>query len=364
MRPLQPLLFFFLTNFLGGETLPATTSSTPEDYPLPAPQKLPITKKIHAKVVAKANATAKTKHETYRETVPKAKGAELTMVAIPGGTLALDKKRTVELSPFWISSIEIPWSLYQAYYQNDLGRNKDGSLLEPEKNTSLVDAVSQPTPQYHDMFLSGQFDNGPNYPAMNMTHHAASKFCQWLTAQTGNFYRLPTEAEWEYACRAGATTSYSFGSDENQIGEYAWYYDNSDDTYHQTGQKKPNAWGLYDMHGNVAEWVLDGHDPNYRSSLKSGTTNPWRIAETRYPRIVKGGSWDDDPEDLTITSQTKSSKDWKMIDPQVPKSIWYHTNGQHVGFRIVRSVAIPSAEEMHLFWNTDWWTPDRNAEDL
>ena len=102
-----------------------------------------------------------------------------------------------------------------------------------------------------------------NFPAISMTHYAAVKYCKWLTAKTGHFYRLATEAEWEYACRAGSNTRYSFGDDESKLGDYAWYYGNSDSKYQQVGKKKPNPWGLYDMHGNVAEWVLDAYVTDY-----------------------------------------------------------------------------------------------------
>lgn len=99
-------------------------------------------------------------------------------------------------------------------------------------------------------------------PAISMSHHAASKFCEWLSAQTGHYYRLPTEAEWEYACRAGSPGAYSYGNGEASLDQYAWYWNNSNDRYQKTGSKKPNKWGLRDMHGNVAEWVLDSYVPD------------------------------------------------------------------------------------------------------
>ena len=95
------------------------------------------------------------------------------------------------------------------------------------------------------------------FPAIAMTQHGANKFCQWLSAKTGHFYRLPTEAEWEYAARAGTTTTYFWGNDGSKLGQYAWYADNSDFKYQKVGKKKPNPWGLYDIYGNVTEWVLD-----------------------------------------------------------------------------------------------------------
>jgi len=191
----------------------------------------------------------------------------------------------------------------------------------------------------------------PELPAIAATQHAASKFCEWLTAQTGHYYRLPTEAEWEYACRAGTTTAYSFGDDPAQLEEHAWFFENSDGSYRPVAKKKPNPWGLYDMHGNVCEWTLDAYLPSY-SSHPAGSTNPLALSKMRYPRVTRGGHWDSEPQDLRSAARTPSEEGWKELDPQQPKSIWYHTDTLWLGFRVVRPVETPSVEEMHLLWNT------------
>lgn len=131
-----------------------------------------------------------------------------------------------------------------------------------------------------------------------MSHHAASKFCEWLSAQTGHYYRLPTEAEWEYACRAGNPGAYSYGNGEEALDQYAWYWDNSNDRYQKTGSKKPNKWGLRDMHGNVAEWVLDSYLPDAYGKRDGQPSKDPLVIAPKAPHVVRGGSWEDDPDRL------------------------------------------------------------------
>jgi formylglycine-generating enzyme required for sulfatase activity len=169
---------------------------------------------------------------------------------------------------------------------------------------------------------------------------------------------LPTEAEWEYACRAGTKTAYSFGDDPEKLDEHAWYFDNGDDTYHKVGLKKPNAWGLFDMHGNVAEWVLDQHVPDfYAQFMGTIAEKPLALPLKEYPHVARGGSWDQDPEELRSAARLSSTKDWKQQDPQIPQSIWYLTDAQHVGFRIVRPLEEPSEEEKKELWDAGWSMP-------
>ena len=133
-----------------------------------------------------------------------------------------------------------------------------------------MDAVSRPTKPYVEMSFGMGIDG---FPAISMTQHAASKYAEWLSARTGEFYRLPTEAEWEYACRAGGS-----GVPEN-LNDVAWTADNSGGKYQLVAKKKPNAWGLYDILGNVMEWTLDAYAP-YQAGAVS---NPWVRATAPYP---------------------------------------------------------------------------------
>jgi len=179
-----------------------------------------------------------------------------------------------------------------------------------------------------------------------MTQLAAKMYCKWLSAKTGRYYRLPTEAEWEYACRAGTKTAYSFGDDPAKLDEYAWYLDNSDDKYHRVGRKKPNPWGLHDMHGNVAEWVLDQYVPDFYKQFVGRTVkNPLSPGVQEYGRVVRGGSWDDEAPMLRSAARRYSVKDWKKQDPQIPQSVWYLTDAWFVGFRVVRPLRVPTPEE-------------------
>lgn len=336
-----------------------------------------ITKKIHELISKTPDPANVGEMKTYELSVPKAGDAKITMVAIPGGEFTIGSpdseeghepdespQRKVKVDPMWMCEIEIPWAVYRAYYENGHARNKDGTLKEVEPDTELADLVAQPTPQYMDMFVNGTFSPDDEYPAMEMTNHAANKFCQWLSAQTGQFFRLPTEAEWEYACRAGSTTTFFWGDDASQAGDYAWFADNSDYTYQKVKLKKPNAFGLYDMVGNVSEWTLDQYTADAYQKMEDGAVEPWVVPTQRYPRVFRGGNWNTSVDKLRSASREHSEKDLKYQDPQVPKSIWYHTDAQHIGFRIVRPMKTPSAEMMHRYWNTDAGVQKFNQEDL
>jgi formylglycine-generating enzyme required for sulfatase activity len=233
---------------------------------------------------------------------------------------------------------EVTWDQYDVFaFSQDLKQGQPQSKPGGPA-ASAADAVTRPTPPYADESFG--FGKGQQ-PAISMTHHAAMEYCRWLSAKTGKAYRLPTEAEWEYACRAGSRTAYAFGGDPAKLGEYAWYLDNANGMPHAVGKKKPNAWGLDDMHGNVAEWCLDHYDEGFYRLAK--TTAPGLLpvllpTEKRYPHVVRGGSWDDEPAALRSAARRASSKEWNKRDPQSPQSIWWLTEAITIGFRVVRAL--------------------------
>jgi formylglycine-generating enzyme required for sulfatase activity len=297
--------------------------------------------------------------QRYTETIP---GTDVTfdMVPVPGGRFTMgctadqpgyrqDESPPFEvtLDPFWMGNCEVTWDEYELWC---LGLDQQLRELKQVKHTDrdqIADAITMPTMPYTDM----TFDMGKHrFPAICMTQLAAKIYCKWLSAKTGRLYRLPTEAEWEYACRAGTTTAYSFGDNPKQLAEYAWYGDNASDKYQQVGRKKPNPWGLYDMHGNVAEWVLDRYTPGgYPRPAANPVRNPLLKPTSIYPRVIRGGAWNDGPDRLRSAARQGSTSDWKEQDPQIPQSIWYHTDATFVGFRVVRTLDTPTAESANRY---------------
>lgn len=298
--------------------------------------------------------------EPYTTAVPGSE-VEFTMLPIPGGEFQLGSpedeanrkdnegpQKQVKVDPFWMASTETTWDMFEIFVFQEQEKRlaMEAGGLEAA-NIPSVDAVSRPTPPYLDMsFGMGKY----GYPAICMTQYSAQMFCKWLTAKTGHFYRLPTEAEWEYACRAGTNTAYHFGDDPAMLDAYGWHYGNTNGGYEKVGNKKPNPWGLYDMHGNVSEWTLDQYDPEFYASLEDGVSNPYHQPNTLYPRSARGGSYDDDPDMLRSAARIPSNPLWKMQDPQIPKSRWWHTDARFVGFRIVRPLNPPSGSEIKAFW--------------
>lgn len=267
------------------------------------------------------------------------------MKLIPAGDISVGNKSKVVLDAFYMGIHEVTFDEFNCFRDKE----DDSDASTNSTITYKADAVTRPTPQYVNLtFGMGDRDG---FPMVSMTQQAAMKYCKWLYEKTGTFFRLPTEAEWEYACRAGTATKYFFGDDESKLADYAWYYENSDDKYHKVGTKKPNPWGLYDMLGNVAEWTSDDFRDNYYEELTTQNHNPWMIPSKKHSRTVKGGAYvDDDPANLLPTYRLKSLPKWQVRDPQIPKSKWWNTDSPYVGFRIVSPLKQPSAEEVKAYF--------------
>jgi formylglycine-generating enzyme required for sulfatase activity len=335
-------------------------ADSPEYKPL-SPTEVPAVKWLPKPSPAQdADAKTEDQMKPYTEIVS-GTDFKFDMVPIKGGKFLMGSpdsekghkddeapQHEVEIAPFWMASRETIWEPYEEWcFEMDVQRRKLKGQTEKSEWDKLADAVARPTKPYTDM----TFEMGKtNRPVICITQYGAQMFCKWLCAKTGRYYRLPTEAEWEYACRAGTTTAYFFGDDPAQLDDYAWCFDNSDDKYHEVGKKKPNPWGLYDMHGNVAEWVLDQHIVDaYKKSAGKAASNPLFVPTTEFPRVVRGGSWDDDPENLRSAARRGSTKAWKMQDPQIPQSIWWLTDATFVGFRVVRPLQMPTEEQSKLY---------------
>lgn len=288
--------------------------------------------------------------KTYEQSLP-GSSLRFKMVAIPGGHFLMGSntseqgrhsdegpQKAVTLSPFWMGAFEVSRDEFDVFYKDE--------------NTSQnvpVDAVTRPSQQYIDFSLGMGKEGG--YPVNSLSQYAALMYCRWLYSKTGIFYRLPTEAEWEYACRAGTTTAYYFGNDTSRLKDYAWYAGNSNNKFYPSGQKLPNAWGLYDMLGNVSEWTLDHYDERSLEKMPATVADPLpAFVPARYPKVLKGGGYADEAAALRAASRLPSNPAWNRRDPQVPKSKWWLTDAPSVGFRLLRPLKQPSAAEANAFF--------------
>jgi formylglycine-generating enzyme required for sulfatase activity len=297
-----------------------------------------------------ASAQTGTDFKAYEQPVPGA-ALQFKMVPIQGGSFTMGSnpkeknresdegpQRVVSISPFWMAAYEVTRDEFDVFYKD-----------ETTSQNIIADGVTRPSPQYIDFSLGMGKEGG--YPVNSMSQFAALMYCRWLYAKTGVFYRLPTEVEWEYACRAGSKTTYYFGDNVAELGKYAWYKDNSSNKFQKVGQKLPNAWGLYDMLGNVSEWTLDHYDEKALENI-TDTANPAAAPnELRYPKALRGGAFSDDATELRTANRFKSEPAWNRRDPQIPKSKWWLTEASFVGFRIVRPLKQPTAEEAAAFYN-------------
>ncbi len=314
---------------------------------------------VHKRIVENSKEKTEAEMQPYAATIA---GTEVKfdMVPIKGGKFKMGSpdneagrgadegpQKEVAVEPFWMGKHEVTWNEFQLFmYPEEEKKAREEKKLAADLN-ALTDSVSHPTQPYVEMSFGMGTDG---FPAISMTQHAANKYCQWLSAKTGHFYRLPTEAEWEFAARAGTTTAYYWGDDAAKLGEHEWWGKNADFKYQKVGKKKPNPWGLYDILGNVAEWTLDQYDPAFYAKMPAA--NPLNKATAPYPHSVRGGSWDDETPNKFRSAVRRASKlEWKRQDPQLPKSIWYHTDAQFLGMRIIRPLKTPTAAEAQAYWN-------------
>ncbi|MFW6108573.1 MAG: formylglycine-generating enzyme family protein [bacterium] len=284
-------------------------------------------------------------------------GAEhkLDLVLIPGGTFMMgspkdeegrDKdegpRHKVKVDPFYMATTETTHELYMAFYYETHQDKRDKGLQDPlvewkeaMAKVSKVDDITGPTPIYGDITMGwGERDR----PVLMNSWFQAMVFCKWLSLKTGKTFRLPTEAEWEYAARAGTETPYFFGDDPDELEDYAWFEDNSDFMAQPVGKKEPNPWGLYDIYGNVAEWCIDFYDPKAYARRAKNNPAPNKPVTQGKIHVARGGHWESIPRGLRSADRQFEQDWWRAEDPQEPKSRWWLPKLGIVGFRVVCEV--------------------------
>ena len=295
----------------------------------------------------------------YAEQIP-GTGVEFEMTPVPGGRFKMGspKQETdraedegpiheVRIDPFWMEVHEVTWEEYDQWAMR-LDKKRRESQRSPASNGDLVvDAIAQSLGGLHRHVLwhgEGRASGREHDPVRGegLLQVALGEDRPVLPpAHRGRMgIRLP----------GGHHNRLLLRQRPAKLEEYAWFVDNSDDKYHKVGKKKPNPWGLYDMHGNVAEWCVDQYAADaYRRREGKAADNPLDPSTAEYGRIVRGGSWDDPAAGCRSAARRASTKDWKKHDPKLPQSIWYLTDASFVGFRVVRPFRLPTAEEARKY---------------
>ncbi|MFM7109163.1 MAG: formylglycine-generating enzyme family protein [Planctomycetaceae bacterium] len=319
----------------------------------------------------------------YDETIPGLGGDPVTfrMIPVPGGTFRMGSAADeagrgvdegpvfeVVVRPRWVGRCEVTWGEFKTYMGTcEIFGQMQRAGVRPVTPDNEIDAVTAPSILYDPSttYANGEDDD---LPAVTMTQFTARQYTKWLSGLTGRFYRLPSEAEWEHACRAGTATPWSSGADADALGEAAWLADNSDDTTHAVGGKHPNGFGLHDMHGNVAEWVVDelvagGYAKQAALPQPVAAADAIRWPEKLWPRVLRGGAYYDEAAECRSAARrgsrdaggTDEDPDWKDVDPNLPKSPWWYTEAPAlgVGMRVVRPLDAADAAERQRWWNAD-----------
>lgn len=312
-----------------------------------------------------AEATAVTSFENFTEKIP-GTSASINMIAVPGGTFVMGSpekepfrrsdespQRSVTVSSFFMGETEVTWDQFWAFYGETMSEGRiPPEVVYMNNSRDDVDAISGPTPPF------GYPDQGwgmNDRPVITLTHYSAETFCQWLSKKTGKKYRLPTEAEWEYAARGGTSTPYFFegsprkytnrgfwrslfGADTTVINRYAVYANNSGSRTKEPSEVMANPFGLKNMLGNVMEYCSDWYAEDAYSRLQDGAVNP-KGPESGTEHVVRGGLYTDDAADLRCAARSHTEHDaWLKTDPQNPKSIWWYSDIKGIGFRVVCEV--------------------------
>ena len=306
-----------------------------------------------------------TAFENFIETVP-GTAASISMIAVPGGEFLMGSpegeafrksdegpQKKVKVSDFFMGEIEITWDQFWAFYSETMSEGRTPpSVIYANNSREDIDAVSGPTPPFG---LPDQGWGMGSRPAITMTHYSAQTFCQWLSLKTGKKYRLPTEAEWEYAARGGTDTPYFFEgnpkklsnegflknifkADTTGIYSHAVYANNSGNRTKMPEDVKANPFGLKNMLGNVMEYCEDWYSEDAYKSIKDGELDPkGPAAGTEH--VVRGGHYNSDAADLRSAARSHTEHDkWLRTDPQNPKSIWWYSDIKGIGFRVVCEV--------------------------
>ncbi len=309
----------------------------------------------------------------YTEFIP-GTTVSFDMVAIPGGTFQMGSTEfepyrgadespvhPVTVSPFWMGRVEVTWDEFEAWYRATRSEGRTDTRLMEVRADDLegIDALTGATPPY---VPPDQGWGRGDRPAITMTHTAAVQYTRWLSVVTGKRYRLPTEAEWEYAARAGTQTAYFFegepthytqrrfwnrlfGPNTEVLDSFAIYAGNSEARTQPPEAVAPNPFGLVNMLGNVKEFCLDWYAPDTYQQRTSETVVDPQGPETGTERVIRGGSFRSDPADLRSAARDHTRNNACLLtDPQVPKSLWWYSDCTDIGFRVVREVddAIPA----------------------
>lgn len=278
-------------------------------------------------------------------------------VGSPPGETGRDEdegpQRTLTLGPFWMGTTEVTHDVFSIFRDRSL----DDDVRADPALPFDADAVTRPSPPYED---PAHGMGGPGRPATGMTRIAALHFARWLSEKTGRLYRLPTEIEWEYACRAGHEDAFGlgtmYGDDPESIArllsERAWFDANSGGSLRDVGTRAPNEWRLHDLLGNAAEWTLQPYDAERYASLDDGSGEGAEPgASTRGRGVVRGGAFDDDLHRLRCADRFEETSAWKRRDPQIPRSRWWNTDSPHVGMRLVSPERPWSTAEITAYWD-------------